>query len=236
MDRTSFTSRERLLKFATADMMTLTSRGLSAPADAKDENKVFAVTFGDPSRKENSPMTQQQTEPVQIYETATTQARVIIAGAKPDQMKNPTPCAEWDVAGLLDHTVKAQAGIAGTVSGGQVAQSGTPLERFDAAVSTMLTAVRSPGGLDKKVQGRQGEVPAVQMLSGACMDLAVHTWDLAKATGQDTELDPGVVEFISPIVEGIAKRGPSQVFSAPVDIPSSASRQDKLMALTGRQP
>ncbi|MFB3041913.1 MAG: EcoAI/FtnUII family type I restriction enzme subunit R, partial [Candidatus Poribacteria bacterium] len=49
-------------------------------------------------------------DPVQIYETATTQARAIMSSAKPDQMKDPTPCAEWDVAALLDHMVKAQAG------------------------------------------------------------------------------------------------------------------------------
>ena len=181
-------------------------------------------------------MSQQHANPIQMYETATKQARKIIVGVEPDQTAKPTPCADWDVAALLDHMVKAQAGMAGTVSGGQVAMSESPLESFDTSVPTMLKAVTAPEGRVKKVQGRQGEVPAAQLLSSACMDLVVHTWDLANATGQDTPLDPGVVEFILPIVEGIAARGASQAFSAPVDVPVSASQQDKVIALTGRQP
>jgi uncharacterized protein (TIGR03086 family) len=150
-------------------------------------------------------------------------------------MNKLTPCAEWDVAGLIEHMVKAQTGSASTVSGKQVAAGATPLESFDAAVSAALTALKSPGGLEKKVQGRQGEVPAAQVLSGACMDVTVHTWDLAKATGQDTGLDPEVVQFILPIVEGIAKRGPGPAFAAPIDPAANASLQDKVIALTGRQ-
>ena len=180
-------------------------------------------------------MTQQTADRIQIYDTATSRARSIIAGVKPDQMNKPTPCSEWDVAALVDHIVRAQTGSASTISGSQVAAGTTPLESFDAAVSAVLAALKSPGGLDKKVQGRQGEVPAAQVLSGACMDVTVHTWDLAKATGQDTGLDPEVVEFILPIVEGIAKRGPSPAFAAPIDPAANASLQDKLIALTGRQ-
>ena len=181
-------------------------------------------------------MTQQQADPVQIYEAATSHARKLIASVKPEQMTQPTPCADWDVAALLNHIVSAQANMAGTVSGGQVAAGQTPLESFDAAASAMLQAVRAPGGLDKQVQGRQGEVPARQLLSGACMDLTVHTWDLAKATGQETTLDPKTVEFVFPIVEGISKRGPSPAFAAPVDRPSGGSLQDRMIALSGRQP
>ena len=141
-------------------------------------------------------MTQSKTDPVASYETAVEQARKIMAGVKPDQTKDPTPCAEWDVAALLNHIVSAQTNMAGTISGRPVAPGATPLETLKAAASATLEAVKSPGGLEKKVQGRQGEVPASQQLGGACMDRKVHTWDLAKATAQDTRLDPKVVEFI----------------------------------------
>ncbi len=68
------------------------------------------------------------------------------------------------------------------------------------------------------------------------MDLAVHTWDMATATGQDTRLHPRVVEFIQPIVKGIAARGPSPAFAAPVQAPTNASLQDQMIAMTGRRP
>ncbi len=184
-------------------------------------------------------MTQQANipaNPIDVYEIATRQARSVITGVKPEQMKKPTPCVEWDVAALVRHMINAQANSAGTISGGQVPPGKTPLESFDAAVSIMLKAVKSPAGLEKKVQGRQGEVPAAQVLGGACMDLTVHTWDLATATGQDTKLALEVVEFIFPIVEGIAKRGSSKAFSAPIDVQAHASQQDKMIAMTGRKP
>ena len=179
-------------------------------------------------------MTQQQADPIQIYETATSQARNIIQGVKPEQMKQSTPCSEWDVEALLNHLVGAQTGIAGTVSGSQVAAGSTSLESLAAAVSAMVAAAKAPGGLEKKVQGRQGEVPASQMLNIGTMDAAVHTWDLAKATGQDTTLDAGVVEHIFPLVEGMVGRGPSPAFAAPTDPAANVSRQDKMIALSGR--
>ena len=156
-------------------------------------------------------MTQPNTDPVAVYESAVEQARKIMAGVKPDQMKDSIPCAEWDVAALLDHMTKAQVSIGGTLAGRPVAPGATPpLETLDAAASATLEAVKSPGGLEKKVQARQGEVAASQLLGGACMDLTVHTWDLAKATAQDTRLDPKVVELIFPIIERSAvNRGPN---------------------------
>ena len=181
-------------------------------------------------------MPQQQADQVQIYETATSQARNVIQGVRPEQMKQSTPCSEWDVEALINHLVGAQTGIAGMVSGSQVAAGSTPLETLDAAVSAMVAAGKAPGGLEKKVQGRQGEVPAGQMLNIGTMDVAIHTWDLAKATGQDTTLDSRVVEHIFQTVEGMVQRGPSPAFAAPTETPANASRQDKMIALTGRTP
>ena len=180
-------------------------------------------------------MTQQQADPVQIYETATSQARNVIQQVKPEQMKQSTPCSEFDVEALINHLVGAQAGFAGMVSGSQVAAGSTPLESLDAAASAMVAAAKAPGGLEKKVQGMHGEVPAGQMLNLGIMDVSIHTWDLAKATGQDTTLDAGVVEHIFPLVEGVAQRGPSQAFAAPTEAAAKASRQDKMIALSGRK-
>jgi len=181
-------------------------------------------------------MPQEQADPVTIYETATTQARTVLQRVKPEQMKQSTPCSEWDVEALINHLVSAQNGIAGTVSGSQVAAGSTPLETLDAAVLAMVAAAKAPGGLEKKVQGRQGEVPAGQMLNIGIMDVSLHTWDLAKATGQDTTLDPRVVEHIFPAVEEMAQRGPSPAFATPTESPANASRQDKMIALSGRTP
>ena len=74
-----------------------------------------------------------------------------------------------------------------------------------------------------------GEMPVARMIGLAVGDLSVHTWDLAKATGQDTALDGAVVDFLHPIMEGMSKRGPSPAFAPPVSVPDDAPRQDRLI-------
>ncbi len=173
---------------------------------------------------------------IKIYEAVKQQARERIAAVKGSEMGGSTPCAEWDVATLIEHMVKAQTGLAGTVSGAEVAAEGTPVERLDTVAAAMLKAAKEPGGLDRQVKRGDGEVPASQMFNIAIMDLGVHSWDLAKATSQDTAFSPEVVEFLFPIVQGMTQRGPSPAFAAPVDVAQGASRQDEMISLTGRAP
>jgi len=68
-------------------------------------------------------------------------------------------------------------------------------------------------------------------------DVLVHTWDLARATGQDEALDPdevaGMLAGMEPMDEAI--RGSGQ-FGPRVPVPDDADTQTKLIAFTGRQP
>ena len=57
-----------------------------------------------------------------------------------------------------------------------------------------LSVAKSPGALESKVATPIGEMPGSMFLGGCCMDNIIHCWDLAKATGQDTKLDPQAVE------------------------------------------
>ena len=171
-----------------------------------------------------------------LYSTTVARARAAVDGVADDQLGLPTPCSEWNVQQLLDHMAGAQTGIAGMVAGGQVAAEGSTMEKIDAAASAIAEATAEPGALEKVVESRMGEMPVARMIGMAVGDLAIHTWDLAKATGQDTALDDGVVEFLFPIMEAMSKRGPSPAFAAPVAVDSDAPLLHRLMGITGRQP
>ena len=173
---------------------------------------------------------------IKIYEAVKRLARERIAAVKDSEMGGSTPCSDWDVAALIEHMVKAQTGLAGTVSGADVAAEGTPLERLDIVAAALLKAANEPGGLDRQVKRGDGEVPASQMFNIAIMDLGIHSWDLANATSQDMAFSPEVVEFLYPLVEGLTGRGPSPAFAAPIELPGDASRQDKMIAMSGRTP
>ena len=68
-------------------------------------------------------------------------------------------------------------------------------------------------------------------------DVFVHTWDLAKATGQDTAID---ADYAAAMYEGMLPMDDmlrqSGHFGPRVDVPDDADPVTKLIAFTGRTP
>ena len=68
-------------------------------------------------------------------------------------------------------------------------------------------------------------------------DVAIHTWDLARAVGADEELDTELVEAVwtvfEPQKETLAASG---LYAPPVPLPDDAPLQQRLLAVTGRDP
>lgn len=69
-------------------------------------------------------------------------------------------------------------------------------------------------------------------------DHFVHAWDVAKATGQSTDLDPEMAElvmrFAHDYVEVGKRRGP-EMFDEQRSAPSTATAADRLAAYLGRR-
>jgi uncharacterized protein (TIGR03086 family) len=71
----------------------------------------------------------------------------------------------------------------------------------------------------------------------AFSDLLLHTWDLAKATGQDTTMPSGLAEAAYGLVHGkFTDEQRKGVFKPEVKVGANASPQEKLLAYTGRAP
>ena len=68
-------------------------------------------------------------------------------------------------------------------------------------------------------------------------DVLIHTWDLARATGQDVKLDSDEVHRmlvgVEPMDEMLRRSGQ---YGPRVAIPETASEQDRLLAFVGRRP
>ena len=83
-----------------------------------------------------------------------------------------------------------------------------------------------------------GEVPLPQAVDRFyTSDVFLHTWDLARATGQDETLDPGMCqamyEGMQPMEEILRSSGQ---YGPRVDVPPDASVQDQLLGFIGRRP
>jgi uncharacterized protein (TIGR03086 family) len=122
-------------------------------------------------------------------------ARVLV-DVTSDQLSSPTPCPQWDVKALIDHVVAGNQRVVER-AGGQVA----PLpEDLGAAHRASARAAQetfaAPQGLTRAYQLPIGEVPGSAFIELRTSDLLTHAWDLAVATGQPTDLDPELAEYV----------------------------------------
>jgi uncharacterized protein (TIGR03086 family) len=119
-----------------------------------------------------------------------------VAATAPDQWTAPAPCDGWQAVDVVEHVAGSSAGMAAGLSGSEP----LTLDRADpaaswAAISTALRSAVASADLSQNMPGPFGPMPAEQLIGRfLCMDLLVHTWDLARATGGDEQLDTDIVE------------------------------------------
>ena len=157
----------------------------------------------------------------------------------PDQWSVTTPCSEWTVRDLVTHVITTQRRVLAALEGGEALEvdSDEDLRRAWAAASgAVMDAVTDPETASKTVSGMFGEQPFESLVGRmVCADTLVHTWDLARAIGQDEALDPDAVahctEFLGPLDEAIRRPGG---FAEKIEPPSDADEQTRFLNLCGR--
>ena len=80
-----------------------------------------------------------------------------------------------------------------------------------------------------------GPIPGSMYAGHRLIDVLIHGWDLAVATGQSTTLDAGLVDACLAVAEPQTDmiRG-SGMFGSAVDVAADADVQTRLLALLGR--
>jgi uncharacterized protein (TIGR03086 family) len=172
--------------------------------------------------------------------------RRYVAGIKDDQWDGPTPCDDWNVRELLNHLVSGNFWVAPLMGGKTIEEVGDrydgdmlgddPMAAYDQSAKEADAVVRTPGAMEASCAVSYGPVPGEVYAGHRFIDVLIHGWDLAKATGQDTALDPELVEACWAVVEPqkdlLAGSG---AFGGDHDIPPGASRQVQLLAVLGRK-
>jgi uncharacterized protein (TIGR03086 family) len=173
--------------------------------------------------------------------------RAVLENVKPDQMDDDTPCESWKVKDLVNHIVQGALWFGASMDAGESQPfDDAPdysamdyMKLFDDGVKNSVEAFGRDGAAEKNVKLPFGEFPGAAFMGLATTDTFVHGWDLAKATGQDTNLDPelakGVLEGskanIQPEFRGPDTKAP---FGPECDAPPDASMADQLAAFLGR--
>lgn len=168
----------------------------------------------------------------------------VVAGIRPDQLDDPTPCDHFSVRDVLDHMVVLGGTYAYAFRGEEApeitppaADRSVPVTEFRSAMDDLLGAVRSPGALERSVSAPFGEVPGETFARFVAFDGLVHGWDLSRATGQDYAPDPEAVaaidEFARQALTPDMRDG--DTFAAEATPPAGASTLERLIAFSGRQ-
>jgi uncharacterized protein (TIGR03086 family) len=152
---------------------------------------------------------------------------------------DPTPCSDWSVLELVTHVVDSQGLFLGLVGREKpsVDVAADPSGAWRDTSGAVQADLDDPERAAVEFEGFFGtqtfEAAVDRFL---CMDLVVHGWDLAHATGQDDTIDSADVELVDAAARGFgdAMRG-AQAFGPELDPPAGADDQTRLLAFLGRR-
>jgi uncharacterized protein (TIGR03086 family) len=182
-----------------------------------------------------------------LHRRALDHTRGVVARVRPDQLDQPTPDQEWDVRALLNHVVSGNLWAAELAAGKTIDDVGDrldgdvlgddPVGAYDRSARAARAAFEAPGALDAPCAVSYGPVPGSVYAGHRFIDVFIHGWDLAQATGQDPSLDPELVAACREILEPqLAMLQGSGMFGTPVEVPAIADPQTRLLASLGRRP
>jgi uncharacterized protein (TIGR03086 family) len=161
--------------------------------------------------------------------------RAVLARLTEEDLSRPTPCTEYTVGDVGQHLVRSMVLLA-SVAGEQI---GTPvagsLDSTVAATAEAALAAWRHRGLAGSVAVGRSVLPAALAVEIIPLELLVHGWDIARATGPDIEVTPEVAGYVLDRARELItpdKRGRS--FAAEVPAGAPATTMQRLIAFTGR--
>jgi uncharacterized protein (TIGR03086 family) len=153
----------------------------------------------------------------------------------------PTPVAQWRARDVVRHLLEWLPGFLEAGAGVRLAEVSYDdralVSSWEARAAEVQRLIQSAGNATytSRMLGKMPLGHAIDRFYVA--DVVMHTWDLARATGQDDRLDP---EFCAQAYAGMEPMADVLVssgqFGPRVPVPEDADDQTRLLALIGRDP
>ena len=178
---------------------------------------------------------------------ASAEAARIVHGVSADQLGDRTPDTEWDVRTLANHLVLWTAyNFEQRAHGASVpddwqqrdftAEPGWA-DAYAAQLDRALAAWSDPAVWEGEMKVGDAAMPATAIAGLMLLELVLHSWELAVATGQEFHV-PGVAETATVgLVEEYAEMYRQyQGFAEALPVPADATPFHRALALSGRDP
>ena len=168
------------------------------------------------------------------------------------QLASPTPCPAYTVGDLIDHVggmALAFTAAANKAGGPHAEMQGSGdasrlgddwRSRIPRDLVALARAWREPGAWQGMTRIAGMDTPAEMAGLSVADELAVHGWDLGRATSQPYDCDQAVLDaahsFLGQFASPDAPAGPRVPFGPPRPLPVGAPLLDRVVALAGRDP
>jgi uncharacterized protein (TIGR03086 family) len=192
-------------------------------------------------------MTMLATDIAAVHRDALAATRQSVAGVGDDQWDLPTPCDGWDVRDLVNHIVAGNLWAAQLGCGRTIADVGSdldgdvlgsdPVVAYDLSAESAATAFEMQGALDAPCAVSYGPVPGSVYAGHRLIDVLIHGWDVASATGQPTRIDPSLIEACWQVVRPqLSLLQGSGAFGVETTASADSDPQASLLMALGRHP
>jgi uncharacterized protein (TIGR03086 family) len=171
----------------------------------------------------------------------------VIAGVRPEQFDDPTPCEGWKVRDIVNHVIGGNHMFAAAAAGGPLPAGDTadlagddPATSYAQTAKLALEAWRRPGVAEGTVTLPFGDLPGSMAMGLHLVDHLVHGWDIARATGQSVAVDADLAEAAYGMMHGNVpeqfRTGDNAPFGPEAPCAEDAPAIERLVAYLGRLP
>jgi uncharacterized protein (TIGR03086 family) len=173
------------------------------------------------------------------------QAVKVVDAVQPGDLHKPTPCSEFDVKTLVEHTIGAARRVPsvgrhepqGELDTAVV--DGSYANAMGAASDDARTVWADDALLAEHMDLGWGAFDGATVALVYAQELIVHAWDIAASIGVTAMLDPSLAEQCLAFAEEFMApypRGGEMPFEAIVPVPADAAAYDRLAGFLGRRP
>jgi uncharacterized protein (TIGR03086 family) len=175
------------------------------------------------------------------------EAARVITGVPEGTLNAPTPCGDWDLRTLLNHTILWTSYSAERRAHGESVDEALMNKDFTAdpgfredyaqQIGKAIDAWSDPAAWAGNRDMMGSLTPAADIGAMLLMEMALHGWDVARATGQEFSTDAQTASALEDIVQAQAELFRKyQGFADAVEPPRNATAFERALALAGRDP
>jgi uncharacterized protein (TIGR03086 family) len=176
----------------------------------------------------------------------------LVANIKDDALDGPTPCPAYSLGDLIEHV--GGMALAFTAAGRKERNAYTEMggagdasrlgadwrERIPRDLAALTQTWAEPGAWTGMTRIAGDDSPAGVVGLVLADELAVHGWDVARASGQAYACEPDILEaalkFLQMFASPDAPAGPEVAFGPARIMLDEAPLLDRVVAMAGRDP